>query len=376
MNFLFVSAMAGCPWGGSEELWSQAALRLREQGQQVSASVVWWPQLSPKVTHLAGQGIDVVTHGRPPANLAVTIRRRLKKKMGWARSEVSWLRRKKPDFVVISQGCNWDGLEWMGICRENNVPYAAIVQCNAESWWPSDAIAAEMALAYRSAKKVFCVSHRNLSLLRTQIGEPLPNASVVWNPFNVPASQPPAWPTQNGVWKAACVARLEPGAKGQDLLFQILSQANWANRPLEVNLYGAGAGEQNLKKLAAQLQTKNVHFRGHVADVRKIWEENHLLILPSRCEGLPLALVEAMWCARPSVVTDAGGNSEICVDGETGFIAAAPALGLLEKTLERAWEHRNEWQSMGESARTRAEQLVPKDPVGDFCKLLIESVPR
>ena len=97
-----------------------------------------------------------------------------------------------------------------------------------------------------------------------------------------------------------------------------------------------------------------------------------MLLLPSRFEGLPLALVEAMWCARPAVVTDIGGNAELCMDNETGFVAAAPALGLLEETLERAWNRRNDWQNMGKLARARAERLIPKDPVGEFCKQLVE----
>jgi hypothetical protein len=53
MRFVFVSAMSGYPWGGSEELWSQAALRLRDQGHDVAASVPWWPRLSPPVWYEA-----------------------------------------------------------------------------------------------------------------------------------------------------------------------------------------------------------------------------------------------------------------------------------------------------------------------------------
>jgi len=171
----------------------------------------------------------------------------------------------------------------------------------------------------------------------------------------------------------ACVARLDPAAKGQDLLFQVLAQKQWRERPAEINLYGSGMCERNLQKLAESLQLKNVRFRGHVANVQAIWEENHLLVLPSRFEGLPLALVEAMWCARPAAVTDVGGNAEMCVDGETGFVAAAPAVKLLDQTLERAWNRRHEWKSMGQAACARAEQFIPKDPVGDFSRQLTES---
>jgi glycosyltransferase involved in cell wall biosynthesis len=143
---------------------------------------------------------------------------------------------------------------------------------------------------------------------------------------------------------------------------------------VKVNFYGAGPFEEGLRGLVERLQLQNVRFRGHVSDVQGIWQENHILVLPSRFEGLPLALVEAMLCARPAVVTDVGGNAELCVDGETGFVTAAPAVSLLEHTLEHAWKHRHEWQSMGTAARARAERLIPIDPVGDFCREILKWV--
>jgi glycosyltransferase involved in cell wall biosynthesis len=79
-----------------------------------------------------------------------------------------------------------------------------------------------------------------------------------------------------------------------------------------------------------------------------------------------------MWCGRPALVTDIGGNAEMCVDEETGFVAAAPAFGLLEQTLARAWQRRDDWQTMGQAARVRAERLVPTDPIGVFCTQLTE----
>ncbi len=359
--------MGGAPWGGSEELWSQAALRLHQQGHEVSASIIWWPQLSPKVLRLAEQGIDIFTQPPSPNGLPARVWRTIKNNLGVVRPDTAWLHRKKPELVVISQGYILDGLDWMNRCREFNLPYAPIINCNSEIWWPESKAGDDLARAYRGARHIFCVSRHNLELLEFQIGEPLPNAEVIWNPFNVPDGQPPAWPDKNGTWKLACVARLDPAAKGHDLLLRVLSQPKWREQPLELNIFGGGPGEQSLKKMAARLQLKNVHFRGHVADIKKIWVENHLLILPSRYEGLPLALVEAMCCARPALVTDVGGNAEMCVDGETGFVAAAPAAGLIAQTLERAWHHRHEWEIMGKAARSRAELLIPKDPVGDFC---------
>ena len=373
MRFCFLSTMEGVTWGGSEELWSLAALRLRSEGHDVSASVGWCPQLSSKVTNLAEHGIHIYLRHSQGARFF----RRVWRRITWGqRKDYDWLQCQKPDLVVISHGGNGCNCEWMKFCREAGLPFAAIVQCNTELFWPTDDEGEEMGKAFRAAQNVFCVSQHNLALLERQVGQSLPNAQVVWNPYNVTTAIPPAWPAENGVWKLACVARLQPAAKGQDLLFQVLSRPQWKKRPVEINLYGAGPWEKNLKTLAASLQLSNVQFRGHVADIRAIWQENHLLVLPSRYEGLPLALVESMWCARPSVVTDIGGNAEVCLDGETGFVVAAPAMKLLEETMERAWNQRDDWQTMGKAARARAEQLVPKDPIGAFCLQLESRFPR
>jgi len=104
--------------------------------------------------------------------------------------------------------------------------------------------------------------------------------------------------------------------------------------------------------------------------VMAIWEQNHLLVLPSRYEGVPLSVAEAMWCGRPAVVTDFGRTAELCVDNETGFIATAATVPSFNDALERAWERRDDWPRMGQAARERAEMQIPKDPVGDFCESL------
>jgi glycosyltransferase involved in cell wall biosynthesis len=169
----------------------------------------------------------------------------------------------------------------------------------------------------------------------------------------------------------ASVARLDPVAKGQDLLFHFLARPAWRKRAVELNLYGTGPCAQGMRRLAEHLQLKAVHFHGFIEDVSVIWEQNHLHLLPSRIEGLPLSLVEAMWCGRPSVVTDIAGNTEVCDHGKTGFVAAAPAPEIFAQTMEEAWNRRGEWRKMGQAARLRAEQILPKDPVGQFSQQLI-----
>jgi glycosyltransferase involved in cell wall biosynthesis len=370
-RIIFVSSMGSSSWGGSEELWSQSALRLGLAGHEIGASVAYWPQPSQNVIELTKQGVDVSMRRLPARRLPARIWRRIARK---ETAHYDWLRAQRPDLVVVSQGGNTDGFGWLQFCKENALPFVTVMQCNAEAWWPNDDFGAGLASALRGARRVFCVSKHNLDLLESQIGEALPNARVIWNPYKLPSGAIPNWPRADGMWRVACVARLEPSAKGQDLLLGALALPQWRDRPLEVNLYGAGFCERNLRKTVARLALKNIHFRGHVDDVKSIWEHNHMLVLPSRFEGLPLALVEGMWAARPAVVTDIGGNAELCLDEETGFVAAAPALTLVNDALERAWKRRDDWQTLGMAARKRVDELVPKDPVGDFCRLLLDCI--
>jgi glycosyltransferase involved in cell wall biosynthesis len=371
MRFAFISTMLGSPWGASEELWSQTAVQLSRAGHNVQASVGYWPRLSDKVTELTDHGIRLGTY---PTYHAAWVRSL------WNRFSLSYrrsyrrLKQFNPDLVVISQGHISGGFDWAKVCRDAGIPYFIMLHCNSETWWFTDQELGEAVASYTAARKVFCVSHHNLDLLGLQLGKPLENGEVVWNPTNVSSERIPDWPHDSRLWRLACVGRLDPAAKGQDLLVQILARPEWRERPVELNLFGVGPYEQSLRHLCRMLELNNVHFHGHVNDVQAIWEQNHLLIQPSRYEGVPITVMEAMLCGRPAVVTDVGRTAELCVDNETGFIAPGPTISLLTDALERAWNRRGDWQRMGQAARARAERQIPKDAIALFAEKLTNCV--
>jgi glycosyltransferase involved in cell wall biosynthesis len=275
------------------------------------------------------------------------------------------------DLVVISQSGNTDGLQWMEAAREQRIPFAVISQTSNEQWWPDDATAERLASAYETARAAFFVSKANLAMSRTQFITPLARGRVVRNPFNVRYDAHPAWPGDpEDELRLACVAALDVRQKGQNILIEVLGRPRWRERKLHLTFAGTGPHGLLLRKSVDAMNLSSIEFAGFVSDVEKLWAQNHALVMASRFEGLPLALVEAMLCGRAAIVTDVGGNRELVCDGVNGFLAKAATADLLDEALNGAWNGRQRLRQMGEAAATDVRQAVSPDPIGDFVRQL------
>ena len=62
------------------------------------------------------------------------------------------------------------------------------------------------------------------------------------------------------------------------------------------------------------------HFLGWWSDVPAAMADMDVVLLSSRNEGTPVALIEAAACARPVVAADVGGVSAVVEDGVTGHL--------------------------------------------------------
>jgi glycosyltransferase involved in cell wall biosynthesis len=170
------------------------------------------------------------------------------------------------------------------------------------------------------------------------------------------------------------VGNLRVVHKGQDIVLEILSSHEWKKRNWHLNIYGNGEDEKYLKDLVKYYQlNERVTFHGKVNDIRAVWENNHILLMPSHMEGMPLAVVEAMLCGRPCVATDVGGISEWIEEDKSGFIAEAPTIASFGNAMEKAWSRLSEWETMGRNAHERAMQLYDPNPGKTLLKLITES---
>ena len=268
---------------------------------------------------------------------------------------------RRPAATIISQGENFDGMFLSQMCRKLRQPYVLVSQKASELEWPLDGLRPLVTASYREARTAVFVSEHNRRISEEQIGARLSNALVLRNPVLTGKAGKLTWPPVDGVARLACVARLDPSDKGQDLLLRLLATERWASRRVEVTFAGTGKQSEGVRHLATMLGVESARFVGQVADVEEIWRANELLVLPSRTEGLPLALVEAMMCGRPAVVTDVGGNAEVVVDELTGWVAAAPTSAALDEAMERAWAARERWPEIGAAASRHVRAVFPDD---------------
>ncbi len=372
-----VFASSNLEWGGSEILWHQSACLAAMNGHEVTVFTGFQlPQ--DRLLELAASGA-MQWHWSGPTFFS-RLGHRLKRPQPWQleieSSCIKPLARHQPDLVVLSQGCNYDGVPLAEAFLQHGLSYAILAEQAGERYWQRDDYGARMRRAYEGAKHGWFVSRHNHQLTEWQIGTKVAHASVVRNPYQVPANPEVNWPAAQPDWRLACVARLTVSDKGQDLLIRLFAEKKWRERPIRVSLFGHGRNARSLKEMATMLGVTQVDFRGQTNDIAALWKDHHALVLPSREEGLPLALVEAMMCNRLGIVTDVAGNSEVVDDGATGFIAEAPTVRHLDEALERAWLARDQWQAMGSEAGRRIRQLVPADPAAVFLEDVLRVAAR
>jgi glycosyltransferase involved in cell wall biosynthesis len=350
MRIAFFSTMAGLPWGGSEELWCRTANELLERGHEVHFNSIEWPAIASPLRRLIEHGAH--PHFRSRKRLGRTLSQALQKLRITRVRYLTWLRKCRPEFVFISFSCHTDDPQIATTCRLLNIPYAILVQAAGPHSWMDLRLLEDYRAAYTEAKKCFFVSSENKQLIESNLALDLPRSEIVDNPFTVRMDAAPTWPAAAPHWKLACVARVHYLTKSQDLLLRVMRMPKWRARPLQVTLWGHDNG--NLNQFRRSLDIYGLHrqlaYGGVSQNIEQLWSEHHGLLLPSRCEGNALSLVEAMMCGRMPITTNVGRAAELIDDNESGFIAPAATAELLDQVLERAWHRRDDWRAIGQRA--------------------------
>jgi glycosyltransferase involved in cell wall biosynthesis len=375
VRICILSIFGGTPWAACEELWAKTAHAALDDGHDVAIVTKRCPEVPAPIAALRARGASTFWRKHDQSR---RIDRQIDRRIYPLPAVARW----RPDVLFLSFGAFYeiayreDAERWVAAL---GIPYIVVVHHNfdARGPMPEPYVRRRMAAFYGGASCATFVAEGNLQAAVRQIASPLPNARVVRTQVNLRHWDAAPWPESPEPVQMACVGRLAVGYKGQDLLLEALAGPAWRDRPWRLRFYGSGDDRPYLEDLAGHFEIADrVDYPGHVADIHALWAQNHLLVMPSRSEGTPAALVEAQICGRPAVVTDVGGNAEWVEEPITGFVADAASTRSFGAALERAWAARSRWEEMGSTAHREAVAKADPEPGRSMLGLLAEAAGR
>ncbi len=135
--------------------------------------------------------------------------------------------------------------------------------------------------------------------------------------------------------------------------FLLMASEDIKDIDFEVIVAGKGPDINYYKEMKRKMKTDNVKFLGFVKDekMNKLFNSADVFCLPSKWEGLPLTLLEAMSSGIVCVATDVGDISKV-INNRNGFIVQKNNYNIFLKTLKKAIINSNNLKIKKEARRT------------------------
>lgn len=165
------------------------------------------------------------------------------------------------------------------------------------------------------------------------------------------------WGVDPGLLLVGSVGRFHPD-KGQDLLIEAFASVAATNPKSRLVLIGRDCSHDNqalVQLIADQQLTDKVLLLGERSDIVACLQALDIYCMPSRTEGFPNGLAEAMAAGLPAVATDVGDAKVLAADT---VIYATPQVSSLVQGLTQLCQADNaERAQLGQAAATRVRQL-------------------
>lgn len=176
------------------------------------------------------------------------------------------------------------------------------------------------------------------------------------------------WPRLLGKRVVLSLGRLDP-KKGLELLID--AYASIAGRDESVHLLVAGTGarpyEQRLRRLVAERgMLDRVDFTGLLTGAQKLWALHmaDVFVLTSYSENFGMAVLEALCCGKPVVVTEPVNLAAEVRDHQTGLVARCEVRSIAD-AIERLLQQPDDRRAMGARAQRLVRDRFTWDTVGE-----------
>ena len=191
-----------------------------------------------------------------------------------------------------------------------------------------------------------------------------------------PSTSPLPLARRDGSPVIGAVSRLSY-EKGLDVLLDALALLHSAGVPAQLSIAGDGPEQRTLERQACALNLReHVRFLGHVQP-STLYSQVDVVVIPSRTEGLPNVLLEALHANVPVVATAVGAIPEVLIESAAGFMVPPEDAHSLAAAITRTLECRAEDAEPSARARRRASQRFSlENRVAAIVKLYAELLPN
>lgn len=302
------------------------------------------PAIDVTVAGVSQRIVERVARERPSASTCVVARPNSGHDLRSLREHVRLIRRLAPDIVHASLASPWScqyAVAAAALARRPRVVavYQLAVPPVSERQRRAKQVTA------RAIDRHVGVGERTSREIETLVGLPRDSVRTIHN--GVPDELAPVAPERGRRPLVGTIGRLEP-QKGVDVLIRALGDVEDA----DLLVVGDGSERARLEGLAREVGvSERVEWKGWSDEPRKYLASLDVFVLPSRNEGFPLAVLEALLAGAAVVASDVGSVAEAVRDGETGLIVPAEDHGALAAALRRLLADQALARRVGEEGR-------------------------
>ncbi|QBD78392.1 glycosyltransferase family 1 protein [Ktedonosporobacter rubrisoli] len=215
--------------------------------------------------------------------------------------------------------------------------------------------------------RIIILSTRMRSYL-AENGFLLPNVQLIPNGVDIVHYQPPQDDEASFQEKAhtvVCLSRLRY-EKGIDVLLQAWKLVKEQVPDAKLIVIGSGKLLDQLTNMAEALGiTDSVEFAGRQYDIPEQLHRGTIAVLPSRWEGMPNAVLEAMACGLPCVATRVSGSEDIIQQGKNGLLVDSEDYQAMAQALITLLKDADLTRKYGKAARAHIEEHYSLEHITD-----------
>lgn len=233
--------------------------------------------------------------------------------------------------------------------------------------------------------RVICVSEAVRSVVVEREGLSLDRTTVIHNGVEMPemVSEQSVSGLRNdlsipsGAPVVGMVSNLNRAVKGVDRFVDAVTPLLAEVPDVRCLVVGGGPDESVFRQEARRRRLEDrLLFTGYREDIDRLYALMDVSVLTSRSEGLSLTLLESMSHGLPVVATKVGGNPEVVVEGQTGFLIPEGNMSLFVDRLVALLKDRDLRRRMGKMGQRRVrEEFTLEKTANQYTEVYEQLVP-